>query len=145
MWMAHQLCSINLEPPAVRYPTPNRPSTRVGDHDKLNLDCLFANSRNVGHYRCESVQHEAGNQLIRKAIGKHQALGDAARNVGKPLQGTAFVVRHGLPSLAILLREILRASTTLLQFLSHLNFFCGNNSSWAQELLKQLPSRPEKI
>jgi hypothetical protein len=39
----------------------NARSTDVRDHDKLNLDRLFANCGSVGHHRCESVQHEAGN------------------------------------------------------------------------------------
>jgi hypothetical protein len=93
-----RLRSINLEAPADRHPIPSRLSTGVRDHDKLNLDRLFANSRSVGHHRCESVQHKAINQLRREAMGEHQGLGNAARDVGKPLQGTAFVGRHrGLP------------------------------------------------
>jgi hypothetical protein len=94
MWMGCRLRSINLEASADRRPIPNRLSPGVRDHNKLNLDRLFANSRNVGHLRCESLQHKASNQLMREAMGKHQGLGDAARNVGKPLQSTAFVVCH---------------------------------------------------
>jgi hypothetical protein len=97
--MARRLYSIKFEAHTDRDPIPNRVSAGVRDHDKLNLDRLFANSRDVGHDGCEFIQHEVVNQLIRKAVGKHQGLGNAARNVGKPLQGSAFVVRHGLPSL----------------------------------------------
>jgi hypothetical protein len=94
-----RLGSINLETPADRHPIPNRLSTSVRDHNKLDLDRLFANSSNVGRHRCESVQHEASNQLLRETMGKHQGLGDAARNVSKPLQGTTFVEGHwGPPS-----------------------------------------------
>jgi hypothetical protein len=92
--MGRQLRSIDLEAPAGQHPIPNCLSTGVRDHNELNLDRLFANSRNVGHHRCESVEHKASNQLMREAMGKHQGLGNTAWNVGKPLQGTAFVGRH---------------------------------------------------
>jgi hypothetical protein len=98
--MERRLRSVKLKARAARHLIPNRLSTGVRDHDELNLDRLFANSRNVRHLRCESVQHKASNQLMREAMGKHQGLGDAARNVGKPLQGTAFVECHrGLSSI----------------------------------------------
>jgi hypothetical protein len=61
------------------------------DHDKLNLDRLFANFRGVSHHRCVPGQHKAGDQLLRKATGEHQGLSDAARNVGKPLQCAVLV------------------------------------------------------
>jgi hypothetical protein len=122
--MGRRLRSINLESPADRHSIPNRLPTSVGDHDKLNLDRLFANSRNVGHHCCESVQLKASNQLMREAMGKHQGLGDAARNVGKPLQGTAFFEGHrGLPHQRTIEGNIARTWTTLLQLLRHLNLF----------------------
>ena len=61
---------------------------------KLNLDRLSADSRGVGHHRCEVGQRKAGNQLMREAMGEHQAFGDAARNVGKQSQCAALVSCH---------------------------------------------------
>ena len=76
--------------------TLGRPPPRVRDYDKLNLDRLFADSRGIGNHRYEPGQYKAGNQFMREAIGVHQGLGDAARNVGKPLQCEALVWRHAI-------------------------------------------------
>ena len=79
---------------------PNGLPARVRDHDKLNLDRVFANPRDLGYHRCKPAQHKTGNHLMREAVGMHQTLGDAARNPGKPLQGMVFVGCHlsSLPS-----------------------------------------------
>src|SRR6266478_1541776 len=74
----------------------DRPPAGVRDHDKLNLDRLVADSRGIGNHRYEPSQYKAGNQLMRKAIGEHQCLGDAARNVGKPLQRVVLVGCHAI-------------------------------------------------
>jgi hypothetical protein len=80
---------------------PNSLPARVRDHDKLNLDRVFANPRGLGYHRCKPAQHKASNHLMREAVGMHQTLGDAVRNPSKPLQGTVFVWCHlsCLPSL----------------------------------------------
>jgi hypothetical protein len=125
-----------IEARADRYPVPNRLSTGVRDHDKLNLDRLFANSRHVGHLRCESILDKASYQLMREAMGKHQGLGDATRNVGKPLQGTAFVECHGgLPSS---IEGTLPHTDDTFAIPATSKFIDSNKNSWRYAPLKQL-------
>ena len=45
----------HLEALTDRGPIPNRLSTGVHNHGKLNLNNLFANSRNAAHHGCEFV------------------------------------------------------------------------------------------
>jgi hypothetical protein len=78
----------------LRSSTFDRTPAGVRDHDKLNLDRLFADSRSIGIQRYESGQHKAGNQLMREPMGDHQGLGNASRNVGKPSQGAALIAGH---------------------------------------------------
>jgi hypothetical protein len=62
----------------------DRLSPRVGDHDKLNLNRLSANCCDIRYHRHEPSLLKAGDQVMAKAMGKHQGLGDAVWNVGKP-------------------------------------------------------------
>jgi hypothetical protein len=136
LWIDAGFVRSTIEARADRHPIPNRLSTGVRDHDKLNLDRLFANSRHVGHLRCESVPHKASYQLMGEAMGKHQGLGDATRNVGKPLQGTAFVDCHGgLPSS---IEGTLPHMDDTFAIPATSKFMYGNKNSWRYAPLKQL-------
>jgi hypothetical protein len=71
-----------------------RSPSNVRNHDKLNLDRLFANLRHIGHHRHESGLHKAGNQLPSETMGKHEGVGKSARDVGKPLQCVELARSH---------------------------------------------------
>jgi hypothetical protein len=73
---------------------PHRLPARVRDHEQFNLDHPFAESRGAPLDRYKPRQHQISKQLFIEAVGKHQGLGNAAWNLGKPSQGTVCVGHH---------------------------------------------------
>jgi hypothetical protein len=127
----------------------------VRDHDKLNLDSLSANSRDLGHHSREPSYHKASNKLIREAIGGHQGFSDTTRNVGKPLQGAALVWRHGLTPKKPSEENITSTWTADYRSLAYIfcnycvraktQLFSGNNNSCRRDQLKQIRASDDRV
>src|SRR6266852_1033012 len=93
-WTARSLIGLLAELASATRSAFDRLSPRVRDHDQIDLDRFPADPRGIGHHRCEPGQHKASDQIMREAMGEHQAFGDAARNVGKQSQCAALVACH---------------------------------------------------